>query len=67
MRAIYDILYVFILVILITQIISGTNDTFNIYLRIKGIIIDTFAVLREEEERKKDDTENFCFICGNDR
>ena len=34
---------------------------------ILGIIIDTFAVLREEEEKKANDRENFCFICGYDR
>ena len=32
-----------------------------------GIIIDTFAVLREEDEKKKDEMENFCFICGIER
>jgi inositol 1,4,5-triphosphate receptor type 1 len=31
---------------------------------LSGIIIDTFAVLREEDAKKKDDMENFCFICG---
>ena len=41
----------------------------NIYyiLLIKGIIIDTFAVLRMEMETKKNELENFCFICGIDR
>ena len=34
---------------------------------IAGIIIDTFAVLREEMDAKKEDMENFCFICGLDR
>ena len=32
-----------------------------------GIIIDTFAVLREEEEQKKNDMYNNCFICSFDR
>lgn len=34
---------------------------------IAGIIIDTFAVLREEMDAKKEDMENLCFICGLDR
>eukprot|EP00828_Plagiopyla_frontata_P009464 TRINITY_DN14881_c0_g1_i1.p3 TRINITY_DN14881_c0_g1~~TRINITY_DN14881_c0_g1_i1.p3 ORF type:complete len:201 (+),score=38.73 TRINITY_DN14881_c0_g1_i1:803-1405(+) len=53
-KAIFDFLFNFVIVILVTEIISG-------------IIIDTFAVLREEEEKKKNDFENYCFICGIDR
>ena len=34
---------------------------------IQGIIIDTFAVLREASEINKADRENKCFICGRDR
>jgi hypothetical protein len=54
---------------LITQIISGKKFLIINITRFfnKGIIIDTFAVLREEEEGKKDDMENHCFICGLDR
>ena len=29
-----------------------------------GIIIDTFAILRKEEEFTKNDIDNVCFICG---
>lgn len=29
-----------------------------------GIIIDTFAILRKEEEYTKNDIDNVCFICG---
>jgi len=50
------------------QIISGKligNIFPSIYLI--GIIIDTFAILRAEEEKKKRDMENYCFICGIDR
>ena len=32
-----------------------------------GIIIDSFAVLREEDEHNSYDIENKCFICGEDR
>lgn len=53
-RWIYDFLNAFIILNLIIEIIAG-------------IIIDTFAVLREEMERKNDDIENYCFICGINR
>jgi len=29
-----------------------------------GIIIDTLANLREEDEKKNNDIETICFICG---
>jgi len=32
-----------------------------------GIIIDTFAVLREEDEHNLKDINNICFICGDNR
>ena len=32
-----------------------------------GIIIDNFGTLREEEKEFRDDVQNICFICGNDR
>jgi len=50
-RSFYDFVNTFIILNLIIEIIAG-------------IIIDTFAVLRQEMERKKDDIENYCFICG---
>lgn len=31
---------------------------------VQGVIIDTFAILRERQERSTDDKENKCFICG---
>lgn len=53
-RSVYDFVNVFVILNLIIEIIAG-------------IIIDTFAVLRQEMERKKDDIENYCFICGINR
>lgn len=32
-----------------------------------GIIIDAFAVLRDENEKKLEMKENFCFVCSLDR
>ena len=50
------------------QIISGYLIIYNFFRKLSsGIIIDTFAILRAEEEKKKNDIENFCFICGIDR
>ena len=49
------------------------DDLFNIIIMIimmniiQGIIIDTFAVLREESERNTADRETKCFICGKDK
>lgn len=46
------------------------QSNLNIKIIIKkklGIIIDTFAVIREESDKKKADMENSCFICGNTR
>ena len=37
---------------------------FNI---IFGIIIDTFASLRDEKAQMEEDMRNICFICGIDR
>jgi hypothetical protein len=34
---------------------------------VQGIIIDTFARLREEQEYCKKDMKNKCFICGHER
>jgi hypothetical protein len=49
------------------------DDLFNIIIMIimmniiQGIIIDTFAVLREASERNTADRETKCFICGKDK
>ncbi len=32
---------------------------------VAGIIIDTFASLRETEKEKNSDIQEICFICGN--
>lgn len=46
------------------------DEMFNIFIMIimmniiQGIIIDTFAVLRERSERDNADRETKCFICG---
>ncbi len=53
-RSLYDFFNFFIMINLVTEIIAG-------------IIIDTFAILREEMDGKTEDMENFCFICGLDR
>lgn len=47
----YDFFYVFVVLTLMSQIISG-------------IIIDTFAQLRDEAANIKEDKESICFICG---
>ena len=44
-------MYNFIVLVLILEILGG-------------IIIDTFAELRSEDEEKKSDMNNYCFICG---
>ena len=34
---------------------------------VSGIMIDTFAELRDERQKIEDDKKNMCFICGLDR
>ena len=51
-RVFYDLLYTFVIIIVVNQIISG-------------IIIDTFASLRSEIEQRVKDEKEICFICGN--
>jgi inositol 1,4,5-triphosphate receptor type 1/inositol 1,4,5-triphosphate receptor type 3 len=34
---------------------------------VSGIMIDTFAELRDMRQKIEDDKKNFCFICGIDR
>ncbi|KAL4427586.1 hypothetical protein ABPG74_012977, partial [Tetrahymena malaccensis] len=50
-RIIADFAYVFFINILVTQILSGT-------------IIDQFAQLREETQKRQEDINTVCFICG---
>lgn len=54
LQFLFDFGYSFIILVLLFQIIAG-------------VIIDTFAKLREEEEKKRDDIKNVCFICGLNR
>ncbi|CAG9317756.1 unnamed protein product [Blepharisma stoltei] len=53
-RLIYDNLYNIIIMIIMLNIVQG-------------IIIDTFAILREAHERNTSDRENKCYICGMER
>ncbi|CAG9321846.1 unnamed protein product [Blepharisma stoltei] len=53
-RLAYDNLYNIIIMIIMLNIVQG-------------IIIDTFAVLREAHERDTEDKNNKCFICGMER
>lgn len=50
-RFVFDNLENIILVIIMINIVAG-------------IIIDTFGLLREEDERSKKDIHEKCFICG---
>lgn len=50
-RVLFDIIYLFIVVTIMREIMSG-------------IIIDTFKSLREYEELKEKDKREMCFICG---
>lgn len=54
MRFVYDNLFNIIIMIIMLGIIQG-------------IIIDTFAVLREQSERNTADRETKCFICGKEK
>ena len=51
-RVIYDMLFFFIVIIIVLNLIFG-------------VIIDTFADLRAEKQQKEDILKNSCFICGN--
>jgi len=53
-RLLFDNLFNLILLIMVMQILAG-------------LIIDTFGALRDEEEKKKDEIDNYCMICGEDR
>ena len=50
-RVIYDMLFFFIVIIIVLNLIFG-------------VIIDTFADLRAEKQQKEDILKNSCFICG---
>ncbi|KAL4460004.1 hypothetical protein ABPG74_003530 [Tetrahymena malaccensis] len=53
-KILIDFLYAFVITVLILQIIQG-------------LIIDTFALIREEQEQRVREMETYCFICGRDR
>lgn len=50
-RVIYDMLFFFVVIIIVLNLIFG-------------VIIDTFADLRNEKQQKEDILKNTCFICG---
>jgi inositol 1,4,5-triphosphate receptor type 1 len=54
LRALNDLSFMMIIIVLFFNIIFG-------------IIIDTFAGLRDEKAQMEDDMRNICFICGIDR
>lgn len=49
------------------SITAGKTINFLDMNNLKGIIIDTFGSLREEETEKNEDIYESCFICGNDK
>ncbi|KXJ16906.1 Inositol 1,4,5-trisphosphate receptor type 1 [Exaiptasia diaphana] len=53
-RVIYDLLFFFVVIIIVLNLIFG-------------VIIDTFADLRSEKQTKDEVLKNTCFICGLDR
>ncbi|BFZ08220.1 hypothetical protein BsWGS_11262 [Bradybaena similaris] len=53
-RVVYDLLFFFIVIIIVLNLIFG-------------VIIDTFADLRSEKQTKDEILRNTCFICGLDR
>ncbi|KAK7590916.1 hypothetical protein V9T40_002529 [Parthenolecanium corni] len=53
-RVIYDLLFYFIVIVIVLNLIFG-------------VIIDTFADLRSEKQQKETDLKNTCFICGLNR
>ena len=50
-RVFYDLLFFFVLIIIVLNLIFG-------------VIIDTFADLRSEKQTKEEILKNTCFICG---
>jgi inositol 1,4,5-triphosphate receptor type 1 len=53
-RVLYDILFFFIVIIIVLNLIFG-------------VIIDTFADLRSEKHNTEEIKKNTCFICGLER
>ena len=53
-RVVYDMLFFFVVIIIVLNLIFG-------------VIIDTFADLRSEKQQKEEILKNTCFICGLDR
>ncbi|CAL8279267.1 unnamed protein product [Boreogadus saida] len=53
-RVLYDLLFYFIVIIIVLNLIFG-------------VIIDTFADLRSEKQRKEETLKTTCFICGLER
>ncbi|XP_070192864.1 inositol 1,4,5-trisphosphate-gated calcium channel ITPR1-like isoform X2 [Littorina saxatilis] len=53
-RVIYDLLFFFIVIIIVLNLIFG-------------VIIDTFADLRSEKQQKDEILRNSCFVCGLER
>nr|XP_032819189.1 LOW QUALITY PROTEIN: inositol 1,4,5-trisphosphate receptor type 1-like [Petromyzon marinus] len=53
-RVIYDLLFFFIVIIIVLNLIFG-------------VIIDTFADLRSEKQKKEEVLKTTCFICGLER
>merc|ERR1719219_1374070 len=53
-RVIYDMLFFFIVIIIVLNLIFG-------------VIIDTFADLRADKQQKEETLKNSCFICGLER
>ncbi|XP_071082812.1 inositol 1,4,5-trisphosphate-gated calcium channel ITPR1-like isoform X3 [Haliotis cracherodii] len=53
-RIVYDLLFFFIVIIIVLNLIFG-------------VIIDTFADLRSEKQTKEEVIKNTCFICGLER
>lgn len=50
-RVVYDLLFFFIVIIIVLNLIFG-------------VIIDTFADLRSEKQQKDEILKNTCFVCG---
>lgn len=53
-RVVYDMLFFFVVIIIVLNLIFG-------------VIIDTFADLRSEKQQKEEILKNSCFICGLER
>jgi len=53
-RVVYDLIFFFVVIIIVLNLIFG-------------VIIDTFADLRSEKQNKEEVLRNSCFICGKTR